>query len=83
MRLVMPVFTGRDVNEHEWEFDWVSEVLPHPTSSLLCKSWGVGSSGGTDQGILTYNRYTKREFKLKVSALLKGYDDKYTENSKK
>ena len=33
------------------------------------------------QGILTYRRYTQREFKF--SALLKAYDGNYTENSKK
>ena len=38
---------------------------------------------GIIQGILTYRRYTQREFKLKFSALLKAYDGKYTENSKK
>ena len=32
-----------------------------------------------EQGILTNNRYTKREFKLKLSALLKAFDVKYTE----
>ena len=35
------------------------------------------------QGILTYRRYTQREFKLKLSDLLTAYDGKYTENSKK
>ena len=35
------------------------------------------------QGILTYNRYTQREFKLKFSACLKARDGKYTENSYK
>ena len=35
-----------------------------------------------NQGILTNNRYTLREFKLKFSALLKADDMKYTENSK-
>ena len=36
------------------------------------------------QGRLTMNnRYTLREFKLKFSALLKDYDLKYSENSKK
>ena len=35
------------------------------------------------QGILTNNRYMQREFKLKFSALLKAYDVKYTEKSKK
>ena len=29
--------------------------------------------------ILTYRRYTQREFKLKFSALLKAYDGKYIE----
>ena len=33
-------------------------------------------------GILTYRRYTQREFKLKFSALLKPNDGKYTEKSK-
>ena len=32
-----------------------------------------------EQGILTNNRYTKQEFKLKFSALLKAFDVKYTE----
>ena len=35
------------------------------------------------QGILTYRRYMQREFKLKFSVLLKAYDGKCTENSKK
>ena len=36
------------------------------------------------QGRLTIsNRYTHREIKLKFSALLKDYDLKYRENSKK
>ena len=39
--------------------------------------------GDPYQGILTYRRHTQREFKLKFSALLKTYDGKYTENSKK
>ena len=30
------------------------------------------------QDILTYRRYTQREFKLEFSALLKAYDGKYT-----
>ena len=42
----------------------------------------VGGSRG--QGRLTINNtYTHREFKLKFSALLKDYDFKYAENSKK
>ena len=37
-----------------------------------------------DQGRLTVNyRYTHRKFQLKFSALLKDYDLKYAENSKK
>ena len=36
-----------------------------------------------NQGILTYRMYTQIEFKLKFSALLKAYDGKFTENSKK
>ena len=40
--------------------------------------------GGPIQGILTINnRYTHRSFKLKFSALLKDYNLKYAENSKK
>ena len=36
------------------------------------------------QGRLTVNyRYTHRKFQLKFSALLKDYDLKYAENSKK
>ena len=35
------------------------------------------------QGILKSRRYAQSEFKLKFSALLKAYDGKYTENSKK
>ena len=41
------------------------------------------SVGCWTQGILTYRRHTLREFKLKFSPLLKAYDGKYTENSKK
>ena len=44
-RLVMsPKITSRNLNEHEWECDWVfwgsSSLLssPHP---FICKSWGV------------------------------------------
>ena len=40
-------------------------------------------TGQYAQYILTYNRYTQREFKLKFSALLKAYDSKYTEKIKK
>ena len=54
------LITGRELNEHEWECDWVSEVLPAlfpPPHPLLCKSWGVvavvGSCGGTDSGTST------------------------------
>ena len=40
--------------------------------------------GRYDQGRLTVNyRYTHRKFQLKFSALLKDYDLKYAENSKK
>ena len=42
------------------------------------------SMGGFSQGRLTIrNRYTHHEIKLKFSALLKDYDLKYAENSKK
>ena len=42
-------------------------------------------TGRCMHGILTYKLevYTQHEFKLKFSALLKAYDGKYTENSKK
>ena len=47
---------------------WASECVPGP---------GV-------QGRLTVNyRYTHRKFQLKFGALLKDYDLKYAENSKK
>ena len=58
MRSVMPpITTGRDLNEHEWECDWVfwcsSSLLSSP-NLFICKSWGVvvvvGSCGGTDSG---------------------------------
>ena len=39
-------------------------------------------SGYGDQGILTNNRRTQREFKLKYSTFLKAYDVKYIKNSK-
>ena len=39
--------------------------------------------GAVTQGILTYRRYTQREFKLKFSALLKSYDGKCTEKKVK
>ena len=40
--------------------------------------------GGPIQGRLTVNyRYKHRKFQLKFSALLKDYDLKYAENSKK
>ena len=45
--------------------------------------FGTSAHRSRYQGILTYSRYTQLEFKLKFSALLKAYDDKYTENSKK
>ena len=35
------------------------------------------------QGILTNYRYMEREFKLKLGTLIKAYDVKFTENSKK
>ena len=41
------------------------------------------SPDSLNEGILTYNRYTQREFKLKFGALLEANDAKYTENSKK
>ena len=57
MRLVMPLITDRDVNKHEWECDWVSEVLypffPSPTSCSVRVGWVVvvvASCGGTDSG---------------------------------
>ena len=50
----------------------------------LCKDSRVTSElANIAQGILTYRRYTQSEFQLKFSALLKAYDAKYTENSKK
>ena len=44
MRLVIPVITGRDVNEHEWECDWVYEVLPPfiPPQPLALSELGEG-----------------------------------------
>ena len=58
MRLVMPPkIIGRDLNEHEWECDWVligSSSLLSSSHLLICKSLGVvvvvGSCGGTDSG---------------------------------
>ena len=48
----------------------------------LC--WRLHSGGCCAQGRLTVNyRYTHRKFQLKFSALLKDYDLKYAENSKK
>ena len=54
MGQVLPLINGRDVKDHEWKYDWVSEVLlasflPH---LLFCKSSRVvvvvGSCDGTD-----------------------------------
>ena len=39
-------------------------------------------SGCGDKGILTNDRYTKSEFKLKFSTRLKAHDVKFNENSK-
>ena len=45
---------------------------------------GCNKIGCNGQGRLTVNyRYTHRKFQLKFSALLKDYDLKYAENSKK
>ena len=53
-----------------------SETSPSETRS--------NNSGWYTQGRLTVNyRYTHRKFQLKFSALLKDYDLKYAENSKK
>ena len=45
MRLVMPLkITGRDLNEHEWECDWVFWGFSSILSSshlFICKSWGL------------------------------------------
>ena len=60
MRLAMPPkITSQDLNEHEWECDWVfwgsSSLLSSP-HLFICKSWEgggvvvVGSFGGTDGG---------------------------------
>ena len=39
--------------------------------------------GGAQCRLTINNRYTHREFKLKLSGLLKDYDLKYAKNSKK
>ena len=45
---------------------------------------GLTNSNTGAQGRLSVNyRYTHRKFQLKFSALLKDYDLKYAENSKK
>ena len=52
--------------------------------STIAVSLNMSASQRTpDQDILTYRRYTQREFNLKFSALLRAYEDKYSENSKK
>ena len=71
-------------------------VIPHLLkmwNDLPCTVYGTGMldgfiiiiiRGGRQQGKLTVNnRYTHRKFKLKFSALLKDYDLKYAENTKK
>ena len=59
MRMVMPRITGSGVNEHEWECDWLSAVLPSyfppPTSCSVTVGRvmvlvGICSCGGTDSG---------------------------------
>ena len=58
MRLVMPPkITGRDLNEYEWEYDWVfwgsaSLLSSHTSSSVRVGGLVVvvGSCGGTDGG---------------------------------
>ena len=50
---------------------------------ILVLSLSDGGTNRTIQGILTYRRYTLREFKLKFSPLSKAYDGKYTKTSKK
>ena len=59
-----------------------SQRLRHHNDSCLYNPI-TPDDGHSNQGILTNNRYTQREFKLKFSALLKAYDVKYIENSKK
>ena len=58
--------------------------LPHLAPHLPPHLYLTSTFSRSTQGRLTIsNRYTHREIKLKFSALLKDYDLKYAENSKK
>ena len=70
MRLVMPSqITGQELNEHEWECDYVSEVLPlffpHPTSCFV----RVGREGGSDGGGTSASPPSYPDFPLSLNVV--------------
>ena len=69
--------------EKGWDHSVAHLTRTHDNTynALLPSSWE--HSVAPSRGVLTYRKYTQREFTLKFSALLKDYDGNFTEKSKK